>query len=102
MTEFGFRMGPFAMVGSRRARCRLAHPQGAAASAAPIADALCEAGRLGQKTGSGYYRYEAGIAHAGTPDPEVERLIANIAASSGIARAADRHARRSSSGWSSR
>ncbi|MFD2836577.1 3-hydroxyacyl-CoA dehydrogenase family protein [Azotobacter vinelandii] len=38
------------------------------------ADLLCEQGRFGQKTGKGWYRYEAG-RRGGTPDPEVERLI---------------------------
>ena len=37
-------------------------------------DALCEAGRFGQKTGKGYYKYEAGSRSA-LPDPEVEKLI---------------------------
>src|SRR3569832_2995396 len=39
-----------------------------------IADALCEAGRFGQKTGKGYYKYEAG-SRAPLPDPEVEKLL---------------------------
>jgi 3-hydroxyacyl-CoA dehydrogenase len=40
---------------------------------APIGDALCEAGRFGQKTGAGYYKYDG---RTPTPDPEVERIIA--------------------------
>jgi 3-hydroxyacyl-CoA dehydrogenase len=39
-----------------------------------IADALCEAGRFGQKTGKGYYKYEGG-SRAPLPDPDVEKLI---------------------------
>src|SRR5207244_5142676 len=39
-----------------------------------IADALCEAGRFGQKTGKGYYKYEGG-SRAALPDPDVEKLI---------------------------
>ncbi|MGF6313454.1 3-hydroxyacyl-CoA dehydrogenase [Bradyrhizobium sp. i1.8.4] len=39
-----------------------------------IADALCEAGRFGQKTGKGWYKYEAG-SRTPIADPEVERLI---------------------------
>ena len=31
---------------------------------APITDAICEAGRFGQKTGAGYYRYDGRTAHA--------------------------------------
>jgi len=39
-----------------------------------IADRLCEMGRFGQKTGAGWYRYEAGRRDA-LPDPAVEALI---------------------------
>ena len=39
-----------------------------------VADRLCEMGRFGQKTGKGYYKYEAG-SRAALPDPEVEKLI---------------------------
>ena len=48
-----------------------------------IGDRLCEAGRLGQRTGKGWYRYEPGDR---TPhrDEEVEALIAQAAAASGI------------------
>ena len=59
LTDFGFPMGPFAMgdlagldVGWRVRQAR--------GTKAPIADALYEAGRLGQKTGNGYYHYEPG------------------------------------------
>jgi len=41
-----------------------------------IADRLCELGRFGQKTGLGWYRYEAGRRDA-VPDPAVERMIAD-------------------------
>jgi len=39
-----------------------------------IADRICELGRFGQKTGAGWYRYEAGKREA-IPDPAVEQLI---------------------------
>src|SRR5207249_6493441 len=39
-----------------------------------IADRLCELGRFGQKTGAGWYRYEAGKRDP-IPDPVVEELI---------------------------
>jgi len=39
-----------------------------------IADRLCEQGRFGQKTGLGWYRYEAGRRDA-VPDPAVEQMI---------------------------
>lgn len=41
----------------------------------PIADALCELGRLGQKTGAGYYKYEPS-SRKPISDPEVADLIA--------------------------
>lgn len=73
VTKFGMPMGPFAMgdlagldIGWRSRKDRGIKSE--------IADALCEAGRFGQKTGKGYYRYEAG-SRAPMPDPEVEKLI---------------------------
>jgi 3-hydroxyacyl-CoA dehydrogenase len=48
-----------------------------------IADKLCEAGRLGQKTGAGWYRYEAGQRDP-IPDPLTEQLIADYRAAKGI------------------
>jgi 3-hydroxyacyl-CoA dehydrogenase len=50
-----------------------------------VADRLCEMGRYGQKTGSGWYRYEQG-SRAGVPDPEVEKIIETCAQGAGIAR----------------
>lgn len=73
VTKFGMPMGPFAMgdlagldIGWRSRKDRGIKSE--------IADALCEAGRFGQKTGKGYYRYEAG-SRSPLPDPEVEKLI---------------------------
>jgi 3-hydroxyacyl-CoA dehydrogenase len=40
-----------------------------------IADRICEAGRLGQKTGKGWYRYEAG-KRTPIPDPEADAILA--------------------------
>ena len=51
----------------------------------PIDDALCEAGRFGQKTGAGYYRYEAG-SRAPIPDPDVEKLIVDTSRKLNITR----------------
>ena len=50
-----------------------------------VSDLLVEHGRLGQKNGRGFYRYEPG-ARRGTPDPEVDALIRAEAARLGIAR----------------
>jgi 3-hydroxyacyl-CoA dehydrogenase len=42
-------------------------------------------GRYGQKTGSGYYKYENG-SRIGTPDPEIEKLIIESSKAKGIER----------------
>jgi 3-hydroxyacyl-CoA dehydrogenase len=39
-----------------------------------VGDRIAELGRYGQKTGKGWYRYEAG-SRAPIPDPEVDRII---------------------------
>jgi 3-hydroxyacyl-CoA dehydrogenase len=73
MIDFGFAIGPCAaadMAGldiSYRARKQRGR-------ALPLADAIVDAGRLGQKTGAGYYRYEPGN-RTPLPDPEAQRLI---------------------------
>ncbi|HEV2548591.1 MAG TPA: 3-hydroxyacyl-CoA dehydrogenase NAD-binding domain-containing protein [Stellaceae bacterium] len=84
LTDFGFPMGPFAMgdlagldVGWRVRQAR--------GTKAPIADALYEAGRLGQKTSAGYYHYEPG-SRAPLPDPEVERIIVEVSKTLGVPR----------------
>ena len=46
---------------------------------------LCERGRYGQKTGAGWYRYEAG-SRTPLPDPDVTAIIEAVAAEDGIAR----------------
>ena len=48
-----------------------------------VADKLCEAGRFGQKTGAGWYRYEAGN-RTPLPDSVTEQLIADYRAAHGI------------------
>ncbi|HXZ54562.1 MAG TPA: 3-hydroxyacyl-CoA dehydrogenase NAD-binding domain-containing protein [Burkholderiales bacterium] len=50
-----------------------------------IADRLCEQGRFGQKTGLGWYRYEAGRRDA-IPDPAVEKMIADYSREIGVQR----------------
>lgn len=49
-----------------------------------LPDRLCELGRLGQKAGKGWYRYRD--ARTAEPDPEVDAVIAGIAADQGITR----------------
>lgn len=86
LTDFGFRMGPCAMgdLAGLDIGWRIRQATG---KRAPIADALVEAGRLGQKTGKGYYLYPDG-ARTGVPDADVAALIDRIAAQEGVARRA--------------
>ncbi len=80
MEAFGMVMGPFRvsdLAGNdigwaiRKSRAAL-NPQRPVKP--NVADALCELGRFGQKTGKGWYRYEAGN-RAPIPDPEVMALL---------------------------
>jgi 3-hydroxyacyl-CoA dehydrogenase len=50
-----------------------------------IADRICEQGRFGQKTGAGWYRYEAGRRDA-IPDPVVDEMIVGYSREKGITR----------------
>jgi 3-hydroxyacyl-CoA dehydrogenase len=86
VAEFGFPMGPYAMgdLAGLDVGWRIRKHRG---TTAPISDALCEAGRFGQKTGAGYYRYEAG-SRTPIPDPEVERLAVETSARLGVERRA--------------
>lgn len=83
LTTFGMAMGPFAMadlagldVGYRIRRERSLSSEQQRLFRLP--DALVEQGRMGQKSGLGFYRYAPGqrVAQA---DPEVHLLIARIA-----------------------
>src|SRR5262252_9499655 len=84
MVDFGYPIGPFATADlsgldigydSRQRRAQ----QDPNFRKMPIADALVEMGRLGQKTGAGWFRYERGD-RTPHPDPEVARLIKEKAA----------------------
>ena len=76
---FGMAMGPFRMgdlagldIGWATRKRRAAE---AGVEMKPVvADTLCEAGRFGQKTGAGWYRYEAGRRDP-IPDPVTQSLI---------------------------
>jgi 3-hydroxyacyl-CoA dehydrogenase len=50
-----------------------------------IGDKICELGRFGQKTGAGWYRYEAGKRDA-IPDPLVEEIIVKYSKELGLQR----------------
>lgn len=87
--DYGMAMGPFTMadmagldVGWRIRKRRKAEGTGIEDNA-PIEDQLCEMGRFGQKTGAGWYRYEAGD-RTPQPDPEVEALIRKYIADKGV------------------
>jgi len=88
LLDFGYPMGPFAVgdlagldisFASRRRRAA-ANPN---YRKLPIADRLVELGRYGQKTGAGWYRYEKGD-RTPHPDPEVKRIIQEVASRMGI------------------
>ncbi|MFH3479364.1 3-hydroxyacyl-CoA dehydrogenase NAD-binding domain-containing protein [Xanthobacter variabilis] len=87
VTDFGFRMGPFAMadLAGIDIGWRARKAAGDKAVKAPVADALAEQGRFGQKTGRGFYLYPAG-ARAGARDPETEALIVALSQARGITR----------------
>lgn len=93
LERFGFAMGPFAVADlsgldiAWRMRKQQAATRDPAARYVEIPDRLCEAGRLGRKTGAGYYRYPPG-AKRGEADPEVTALIEAASSAKGIVRRA--------------
>ncbi len=86
--KFGFAMGPFRMsdlAGNDiswhiRKRRRAERPD---IKYSTVADALCELGRFGQKTGAGWYDYHAGdrTAH---PSTVIDELVAKHRTSLGL------------------
>lgn len=86
VVAFGFPMGPFAMgdLAGNDVGWRIRRARGVKAA---IADALCEAGRFGQKTGKGYFVYQKG-SRTPLPDPEVEQLILEASRRAGLTRRA--------------
>src|SRR4029453_10876338 len=79
--DYGFPMGPFAMsdlagndVGWRIRQGKKEKEQRNVRYTGYIADAICELGRFGQKTGAGYYKYNL-PDRTPIPDPEVEKII---------------------------
>jgi 3-hydroxyacyl-CoA dehydrogenase len=79
MTAYGFPMGPFAVFDLSGLDIAWAQRKRRAATRPPgeryirIPDILCEQGRLGRKSGAGWYRYPDGRPE---PDPAVLDLIA--------------------------
>ncbi len=94
LTDFGLPVGPFGMqdiagidVGARIrqylesiGKTRAEGPQSA------IPDRLYQMGRYGQKTGAGWYKYEAPGSRNRTPDPLIEQLAEDEARRRGITR----------------
>ncbi|OYU98473.1 MAG: 3-hydroxyacyl-CoA dehydrogenase [Burkholderiales bacterium PBB5] len=88
MEGFGMAMGPFRVgdlagldIGWATRKRRAA--QAGVPLAPSVANRLCEAGRFGQKTGAGWYRYEAGN-RSPINDPVVAEMIAAHRAELGI------------------
>ncbi|MGO4388924.1 3-hydroxyacyl-CoA dehydrogenase NAD-binding domain-containing protein [Microvirga sp. 2YAF29] len=84
LTEFGFKLGPCAMgdLAGLDISWRMRRATG---KTAPVADALVEAGRLGQKSGRGYYVY-ADNGRTKNSDPAVRELIESVAGAHGVKR----------------
>lgn len=88
METFGMAMGPFAVADlsgldiAWRMRKARAHLREADERYVDIPDLLCEQGRLGRKTGSGYYRYDAQGRRG--EDLHVTELIQQESARKGI------------------
>lgn len=87
MEEFGFAMGPFSVFdlagleivwARRRRQAAIRDP---AERYVDIADRLCEAGRLGRKSGKGWYNYASGTKSI---DPDVTAMIAASRAAKSI------------------
>jgi 3-hydroxyacyl-CoA dehydrogenase len=81
LTEFGMPMGPFAMgdlagldLGWKRET----------STGATVRERLCEQRRFGQKTGAGFYDYDA--ERRGTPSPVTEQIVLALSARDGIVR----------------
>src|SRR6478672_6505915 len=94
LVEFGMPVGPFGMqdiagidVGARIrqylasiGKSRAEGPQSA------VPDRLYEMGRYGQKTGAGWYKYDAPGSRNRTPDPLIDQIADEVAKKRGITR----------------
>jgi 3-hydroxyacyl-CoA dehydrogenase len=88
LQEFGMAMGPFRVgdlagldIGWALRKRRAAEFRDRDFS--NVSDDLCEAGRFGQKTGAGWYRYEPGSRNP-IPDPKVTAIIEQYRRQKGI------------------
>jgi len=91
LQAFGFAMGPFAVADlsgldiawrMRKAQAATRDPRERYVA---ILDQLCEQGRLGRKTGVGYYRYEGG-KQVKTSDAVVRAIIEQASQTRGLTR----------------
>jgi 3-hydroxyacyl-CoA dehydrogenase len=93
LTSFGLPVGPFGMqdiagidVGWRiRQYLKSVGKTRAEGPQSEVPDRLYELGRYGQKTGAGWYKYEAG-SRTRIPDPLVDQIAAEEAAKRGVTR----------------
>ena len=89
MQEWGMAMGPLAVFDlagldvGYKARQGLPESERGDPRAFRVADALVEMNRLGQKTGAGFYRYDAETRERSS-DPDVQALIEREAAALGV------------------
>ena len=86
--DFGMALGPLAtgdLAGldvGWRIRKEYRHLEKPGVRQPIVGDRLCELGRFGQKTGAGWYKYDAN--RRATPDPEVNELVRRWAIEAGI------------------
>jgi len=89
LRNFGMAMGPFAVgdLAGLDVSYRIRKSQAALRDPADryphLADFMVESGRLGRKSGKGWYRYE-GDGRTPQPDPDVEHLVTAYRASRGL------------------
>ncbi|MBP7766528.1 MAG: enoyl-CoA hydratase/isomerase family protein [Deltaproteobacteria bacterium] len=88
--NFGFPMGPYQMgdmagldIGWRNRKAKFSTLSDREKKNT-ILDKICEMGHFGQKTGSGFYKYDE--KRNATPDPMIEELIINHSKDVGITR----------------
>jgi 3-hydroxyacyl-CoA dehydrogenase len=94
LTDFGLPVGPYGMqdiagidVGARiRQYLKSIGKSRAEGPQSEIPDRLYEMGRYGQKTGAGWYKYDAPGSRNRTPDPLIDQLAEEEAKKRGITR----------------
>jgi 3-hydroxyacyl-CoA dehydrogenase len=79
MTDFGLPMGPFAMIDLAGLDIGWSKQR---SSSSTVREILCEMGRFGQKSGHGFYDYDAD--RRATPSPVAEKVVRDFAERSGV------------------